>query len=129
MSAEKPSQSWALIKLFLLTFVGLFVLTLVGAGVWQYVSGANGMAIQLAAIKPYLAIVRWSLIVAFVVAWKPIVERFMAHWPEGEREKLVKARWRITVWLVLIELVVIQGVLGSAINVLMQAVTGNGAGS
>lgn len=128
MTSKKDGRLRGTLRLFALTFGGLFILTLVGAGIWRSFSGADGMSQQLDSMRPYFTIWRWALMIAFIAAWKPIVERFMGHWPDEEREKLVKARWRIAVWLVLIELVVIQGVLGNALNTLMHAITGSGGG-
>ena len=127
MSGEKRSRFWGSVKLFMLVFGGLFVLTLLGSVLWRNFSGADGMSQQLESMRPYFAIWRWGLMIAFVASWKPIVQRFMGHWPDEEREKLVHLRWRIAVWLILIELVVIQGLLGDALNVLISAVTGSGS--
>ena len=116
------------LRLFILTFVAMAGLALVGTGVWRHLAGVEAMGQQLDALKPYLTIWRWSLILALIAAWPPLVRRFLAHWPEDARERMVGARWRLAIWLVLIELVIVQGVVGKALGGLLNLVTGSGEG-
>ncbi len=98
-------------------FVGLSALCLGAAFIMLYFIGdgtveGNKLAIQ--EIGGTLDIIRWSGIIILVVVW-PWLAEWMARQRDWDPEAVavVKSfRWRLLFWLLMIELFVVQGILG-----------------
>lgn len=60
-----------------------------------------------------LAIFRISVCIAFVVAWPYAIDFFAERneWPDEKTVALKGIRWKIAFWLVILELVVVQGLI------------------
>jgi hypothetical protein len=103
---------------------GFFLLTLaafglaLGAGgvLWYSVETSSVVAVQtrIEALKPILTGIRLSLIALVAIAW-PWVTNGLHRWRRFDAAQaaiLLALRWRIVTWLVVIELVLGQNLLG-----------------
>ena len=108
---------------FLLLTLLAFVLALVvGGGLWHSVETSSVVAIQtrVDTLKPLFTGFRLFLIVLVAVAW-PFVTSVLHRWGrinEAQATTMRAQRWRIVTWLVVIEGVLGQNLLGQVLAVL-----------
>jgi len=94
-----------------------FILVLaVGAYLWQAVEASSLLAVQtqIGQLKPFLTTFRLLLIGLVVLFWPTMMKllhRSGCIDAEG-RAQLLTLRWRVTVWMVVIELILGQNLLG-----------------
>ena len=107
---------------FLLTLLA-FVLSLGTGGIlWHSVetSSVNEMQTQIDALKPILTGIRLFLIALVAMAW-PFVTNNLHRWGRIDKAQAITMfalRWRIVTWLVVIELVLGQNLLGRVLAIL-----------
>jgi len=109
---------------------GFFLLTLLafglgmgaGAILWHSVETTSVVAVQtrIDALRPLLTGIRLSLIALVAIAWPWLVNILQrwGHLDDMQAENLLAARWRIMTWLVVIELVLGQNLLGQVVALL-----------
>jgi hypothetical protein len=108
---------------FLLLTLLAFVLALVvGGGLWHSIGTSSVVAIQtrVDAVKPVFAGFRLFLIALVAVAW-PFVTSCLHRWGrinEVQATTMLPLRWRIVTWLMVIEGVLGQNLLGQVLAVL-----------
>ncbi len=108
---------------FLLLSLLAFVLTLAAGGIlWHSVETSSVSEIQtrVDALKQIFTGIRLSLIALVAVVW-PFVTRNLHRWGrinEVQATTTLALRWRIVTWLVVIELVLGQNLLGQVLAVL-----------
>ena len=108
---------------FLLLTLLAFVLALfVGGGLWYSVETSSVSEIQtrVDALKPTFTGNRLFLIALVAVAW-PFVTSVLHRWGrinEAQATTMLALRWRIVTWLVVIEGVLGQNLLGQVLAVL-----------
>ena len=106
---------------FLLLTLLAFVLALVAGGIlWHSVETSSVVAIQtrVDAMKPVFTGLRLFLIALVAVAW-PFVTSGLHRWGrinEAQATTMLAQRWRIVTWLVVIEGVVGQNLLGQVLS-------------
>ena len=106
---------------FLLTLLA-FALALVTGGIlWHSVGTSSVIDIQIRidSMKPLFTGIRLFLIVLVAVAW-PFVTNNLNRWGQIDKAKatmMLGLRWRIVTWLVVIELVLGQNLLGQILAV------------
>ncbi len=93
-----------------------------GAILWHSVETSSVVAVQtrIDALKPLLTGIRVSLITLLAMGWPWIVSA-LQRWgrlDDIQAKKLVAVRWRIVTWLLVIELVLGQNLLGQVLAVL-----------
>ena len=95
-----------------------------GAGVilWHSVETTSVIAVQtrIDALKQVMTGFRITIIALVAIAW-PWLVNGLHRWgriDETQAAKLIAARWRIVTWLVVIELVLGQNLLGQVLAVL-----------
>ena len=98
----------------------------VGALLWQAVQASSLVAIQtrIELMKPLFITVRLLLIGLLALAW-PAVTRLLhrrGRIDEGGAGRLLSLRWRIVTWLLIIELLLGQNLLGRFLVALPEAV-------
>ena len=102
---------------FLLLTLLAFGLALgVGGMLWYSVQASSVLAVQtrIQALKPMLTAIRVSLIALVAIAW-PWVMNGLHRWGRLDAAQvatLLALRWRIVTWLIVIELVLGQNLLG-----------------
>ncbi len=108
---------------FLLLTLLAFALALsIGGILWHSVQTSSVSEIQsrIDALKPVFTGIRLFLIVLLAMAW-PFLTSGIHRWgriDEGQRDTLDNLRWRIVTWLVVIELVLGQNLLGQVLALL-----------
>ena len=106
---------------FLLTLLA-FALALVTGGIlWHSIgtSSVNDIQIRIDSMKPLFTGIRLFLIVLVAVAW-PFVTNNLHRWgriDESQATMMLALRWRIMTWLMVIELVLGQNLLGQVLAV------------
>ena len=110
---------------FLLLTLLAFVLAL-GAGglLWQSVesSSVSEVRTRIDALKPVFDGFRMGLIALLAMSW-PFLVKGLHHWGrinEPQTITLLALRWRVVTWLVVIELVLGQNLLGQVLAVLQE---------
>ena len=117
-SVSMCRRRWTLVLTLL-----AFALTLaIGSLLWRSVetSSVVGIQGQVVAMKPVFMILRLSVITVLALLWPMLIGVFH-RWhriDDARRAELLAVRWRIVAWLVVIEGVVGQNLLGEFIRAL-----------
>jgi hypothetical protein len=108
----------ALARVLLLCSVILIGLAVVGIVAWHYATDAQAVAFGLEAARPWLSVWRAALSAALIVLWPPLINWLAARygWSDGQRRYVTAQRWRVAAWLIVIELVLVQNLVGRFIN-------------
>ncbi|HEB66771.1 MAG TPA: histidine kinase [Gammaproteobacteria bacterium] len=101
---------------FLLTLLAFGLALGAGGVLWYSVETSSVLAVQarIQALIPLLTAIRVSLIALVAIAW-PWVANGLHRWGHldaAQASTLLALRWRIVSWLVVIELVLGQNLLG-----------------
>ena len=108
---------------FLLLTLLAFALALVAGGIlWHSVETSSVVTMQtrIDALKPIFTGIRLLLIALVAIAW-PFVTNNLHRWGRIDKAQvttMLALRWRIVTWLVVIELVLGQNLLGQVSSVL-----------
>ena len=107
---------------FLLTLLAFALALGTGGILWHSIGSSSVSEIQtrIDAMKPVFTGIRLSLIVLVAVAWR-FVTNYLHHWgriDESQATMILALRWRIVTWLMVIELVLGQNLLGQVLTVL-----------
>ncbi len=94
----------------------------VGSILWHSVETSSISEVQtrIDTLKPVLAGIRLFLIAMLAMTW-PLLINGLHHWERLDEEqttRLLALRWRVMTWLVVIELVLGQNLLGQVLAVL-----------
>ena len=106
----------------LLTLVAFGLASGIGGFLWHAVQTSSVVAIQIRieAIKPIIAMIRLLVISLVALSWPGIVSAFY-RWgrvDEVGATRLLLLRWRIVTWLVVVELMIGQNLLGRFLAVI-----------
>ena len=117
-SVSMRSRRWTLV----LTLLAAALTLVFGSLLWKSVTTASVVEIQgqVATMKPVLTILRLSVIAMLMLIWPMLIGVFH-RWrriDDARRAELLAVRWRIVAWLVVIEVVVGQNLLGHVISAL-----------
>lgn len=102
----------------ILGVLAAFAIVIVAGIGWNMIEGAEVVRARLDRAEWLLAGWRWLLIVIVVGGWRYWVHWLGGHLPPESKERLVDARWRIAGWLVILEILLGQNLLGRAVEVL-----------
>jgi|GEM_PF-325832 len=107
---------------FLLTLLALALALVAGGILWHSVetSSVSEIQTQVDAMKPVFTGIRLFLITLVAVVW-PFVTSNLHRWGrinEVQATTMLALRWRIVTWLVVIELVLGQNLLGQVLAML-----------
>ena len=108
---------------FLLLTLLAFALALVAGGIlWHSVetSSVSQIQTQVDAMKPVFSGIRLFLIALVAMAW-PFVTNNLHRWGRIDKAQvttMLALRWRIVTWLVVIELVLGQNLIGQVLALL-----------
>ena len=105
-----------------LTVLAAALTLAIGLLLWQSVetSSVIGVQGQVATMKSVLTILRLSVIAVIALLWPMLIGVFhrRRRIDDARRAELLAVRWRIVAWLVVIEVVVGQNLLGHVISAL-----------
>ena len=87
-----------------------------GFVLWQATENSSVMAIRIRieALKPVFTALRLALIGVIALLW-PVLVGYLYRWgrmDEAGRARLLALRWRVVTWLVVIELMLGQNLIG-----------------
>ena len=107
---------------FLLTLLAVGLALGAGAILWRSVETTSVVAVQtrIEALKPVLTGFRLTIIALVAIAW-PWLVNGLHRWGRidgTQAANLIAVRWRIVTWLVVIELVLGQNLLGQVFALL-----------
>ena len=107
---------------FLLTLLAFGLALGIGAFLWQAVktSSVVGIQIRIDVMRPLFTTIR--VLVIGLVAWSwPAITRGLHRWgrvDEAGAARLLSLRWQIVTWLAVIELMLVQNLLGRLLTAL-----------
>jgi len=105
---RRPSYLW------LWLFLGLVLLTVVGLGLWTQQRTLFQVTQDLQAARLGFTVWRWTLYLVVIGGWfywiNILKQRF--DFDEIVAQRLLAARWRLAGWLLLLELVLAQNLVG-----------------
>jgi uncharacterized membrane protein YhaH (DUF805 family) len=107
---------------FLLSLLAFALALVIGGILWHSIgtSSVNDIQIRVDSMKPLFTGIRLFLIGLVAVAW-PFVTNNLRRWgriDESQATMLLALRWRIVTWLMVIEMVLGQNLLGQVLTVL-----------
>ena len=108
--------------LFLLTLLAFGLALGAGGVLWYSVQASSVVAVQtrIEALNPILTAIRASLIALVAITWRWLMNG-LHRWGRldaAQAATLLAQRWRIVTWLVVIELVLGQNLLGQLLAAL-----------
>ena len=117
-SVSMRRRRWTLVLTLLASALTLGI----GGLLWQSVKASSVVGIweQVAAMKPVFMTLRLSAIAVLALLWPMLIGAFH-RWgwiDDARRAELLAVRWRIIAWLMVIEVVVGQNLLGHVISAL-----------
>lgn len=109
----------------LLTLLAFGLALGIGAFLWNAVQTSSVVAIQtrIEVLKPIFSAIRLLVIGLVALSW-PAVTRTLHRWgrvDEAGAAQLLALRWRVATWLVVIELLLGQNLLGRFLAALQEA--------
>ncbi len=109
----------------LLTLVAFGLTLCIGSYLWYAVQASSIAAIQtrIEVMKPIFTTLR-CLAIGFVMLSWPVITRALYRWgciDEAEAGQLMSVRWHVVTWLLVIELMLGQNLLGRFLAVLQEA--------
>ncbi|MGH8644484.1 MAG: hypothetical protein ACREX4_08540 [Gammaproteobacteria bacterium] len=98
----------------------LTVTLAVGLGIllWDRSASPGAITRTLEAARPWLFLWRLALSVALIGFWPVFCQNLARwrHWTEDQLQRLLAARWTVAAWLVVLELLLGQNVVGKFIH-------------
>ena len=117
-SRRAPRRRW----FFLLTLLTFVMALCMGGVLWYSVETSSVSEIQtrVDAMKPVFTGIRLLLITLVAVAWPFVTNNFhhRGRIDEEQATAMLALRWRIVTWLVVIELILGQNLLGQVLAAL-----------
>lgn len=116
VSSSRAGRSWA--RFGWLIFLGGAAICAGLLAVWGRFAAPAEIGTVLAAARPWLSLWRAALWVVLIGGWPYAVALLGRHagWSPDHRAWMQGLRWRIAAWLLVIELVLVQGVAGRFLN-------------
>lgn len=95
------------------TVICLTVLAIIGGIAWDYLQGSVAVADQLETAKPWLLVWRMLIFAGLIAIWPRLIVWFAVRyeWNEEHTDYVTSQRWRVAAWLIVIELILVQGVV------------------
>ncbi|MGH7263094.1 MAG: hypothetical protein ACREYE_00100 [Gammaproteobacteria bacterium] len=117
---------WKRVALRLAMLVGFLVITFgtgLGLLLWSQSAPPSEISRTLASLRPWLFVWRLLLLGALIGLW-PALCRRVVRWrnlAEPELNRLLAARWTVAAWLLALELLLGQNVVGKFVLYLQKA--------
>ncbi len=107
---------------FLMTLLAFALVLLAGGILWHSLetSSINEIQVRIEGMKSIFAGIRWLLIVLITATWPSIINSLhRLNWIDQAQKIVMRGqRWRVMAWLVVIELMLGQNLLGQVLAVL-----------
>ncbi|MCF6283407.1 MAG: hypothetical protein L3J28_14600 [Candidatus Polarisedimenticolaceae bacterium] len=100
----------------------LVILVGIGVATWQFFENPKAIQGHLEAAKPYLFGWRMLLLGTLITLWPHLMAWFGQHsnWSSEKLNFAISWRWRAALWLLVVEVGLIQGVIGTFLRYLFQ---------
>ncbi len=89
---------------------------MIGVILWRYVETGSVVEVRqrLDAVLPIATVLRIALISAIAIGWRSLLEQLQQRsvFSREQLDRLVNLKWRLVMWLVGIELVLGQNLIG-----------------
>ena len=107
---------------FSLTLLAFFLALVTGGILWHSVgmSSVREMQVEVDSLKPIFTGIRFFLITLVAMVWSFVTNnlRCWGQIDESQATMMLVLRWRVVTWLVVIELMLGQNLLGQVLTVL-----------
>lgn len=103
----------------MLVFVALVLLTGAGLLIWGRYQGMDTIADHLDTARPWLTVWRltvYGLVIGGWPRWIAILAR-RGGWNQTYRTQLLALRWRLALWILILELLLVQNLVGQFLQV------------
>lgn len=113
-------SSLGLPRLLFLSGAILAGLAIVGVVAWQHATDALTVAGNIASMRPWLAAWRLLFFVSLIGLWPRLVHALAKRyaWSDAQQYRVAAQRWRVATWLIVIELVLVQNIIGKFVHTL-----------
>lgn len=107
-----------LLRVLVLSGLALAGLTVVGVFAWHYFNDTQAIAAGIERARPWLAAWRAALFFSLIGFWAQLINALANRygWNDPQRQHLGAQRWRVAAWLIVIELVLVQNLIGKFVN-------------
>lgn len=114
----QESSAPSLVRVLLLSGAALAGLVVVGVFAWHYFNDTQTIAAGIERARPWLAAWRAALFISLVGLWPRLINALADRygWNDARRQHVASQRWRVAAWLVVIELAVVQNLIGKFVN-------------
>ena len=109
----RPRSGRGLLSALSLSGLALAALAIAGTLAWHHFRDARAVAGTLERVAPWLAVWRVSLFVALIGFWPRLMSRLAERygWNHAQRRHAINQRWRVAIWLIVIELLLVENVV------------------
>lgn len=106
------------LRVLLLSGAALAGLVVVGVFAWHYFNDTQAVAAGIERAKPWLAAWRAVLFASLLGLWPKLINALADRygWNDAQRQYVSAQRWRVATWLIVIELVLVQNLIGKFVN-------------
>lgn len=114
----RATSAPGLLRMLLLSGAALAGLVVVGVFAWHYFNDIQAVATGIERARPWLAAWRAAVFVALIGLWPRLINALADRygWSNARRQHVCTQRWRVAAWLIVIELVLVQNLIGKFVN-------------
>lgn len=104
-----------------LSGVSLAGLVVAGVFAWHHFQDTQAIAAGIERSRPVLIAWRAVLFVSLIGLWPRLINALAERygWSDAQRQYVSAQRWRVAAWLLMIELVLVQNLIGKFVNSLL----------
>ena len=101
-----------------LSGVALAGLVVAGVFAWHHFQDTPAIAAGIERARAWLAAWRTVLFVSLIGLWPRLINALADYygWSDAQRQYVSAQRWRVAVWLIVIELVLVQNLIGKFVH-------------
>lgn len=116
MAQRTPAR--ALLRMLFFSGASLAGLVVAGVFAWHHFQDTQAIATGIERARPWLTVWRAAAFVALIGLWPRLIHALADRygWNDAQRQYVSAQRWRVAAWLVVIELVLVQNLIGKFIN-------------
>ena len=114
----QESSAPSLVRMLLLSGAALAGLAVVSVLAWHHFNDAEAVAAGIERARPWLAAWRAAVFISLVGLWPRLINALADRygWSDAQRQHVCTQRWRVATWLIVIELVLVQNLIGKFVN-------------
>lgn len=118
---EQRTSVPGLLRMLFLSGVTLAGLVVAGVFAWHHFQDTQAIAAGIQRSRPWLVAWRTAMFVVLIGLWPRLINVLADRygWNDAQRQNASTQRWRVAAWLIVIELVLVQNLIGKFVNGLM----------